>query len=153
MNHNGHHQHHQHHVRSTSSSTSRHSSSSSSSSNGKAHHHNHHNHHHHHHSSSSRMACEKASRKLRATLLKAARLGVSSNEIASLPAAKKIVSQRDHDWKLAVLLLLMFGGGVIVALVCTTSRGCSKLEDIVSIEIFLFSIFILNCVSHIGGRM
>ncbi|OXU19496.1 hypothetical protein TSAR_012377 [Trichomalopsis sarcophagae] len=125
MNHNGHHQHHQHHLRSASSSTSRHSSSSSASSNGKGQHHN-------HSSSGSRMACEKASRKLRATLLKAARLGVSSSEIASLPAAKKIVSQRDHDWKLAVLLLLMFGGGVIVALVCTTSRGCSKLEDIVS---------------------
>ena len=78
------------------------------------------------------MACEKASRRLRATLLKASRLGVSTSELAALPSAKRIVSQRDHDWKLAVLLLLMFGGGVIVALVCTTSRGCSKIEDIVS---------------------
>ncbi|XP_014236415.1 uncharacterized protein LOC106658808 [Trichogramma pretiosum] len=93
----------------------------------------HHHHHHQHHppsKGSTRMACEKASRKLRATLLKAARIGVTTNELARLPSAKKIVSQRDHDWKLAVLLLLMFGGGVIVALVCTTSRGCSKIEDI-----------------------
>ncbi|XP_011494398.1 PREDICTED: uncharacterized protein LOC105359479 [Ceratosolen solmsi marchali] len=81
-------------------------------------------------SSGTRMACEKASRRLRATLLKASRLGVTTADLARLPAAKRIVSQRDHDWKLAVLLLLMFGGGVIVALVCTTSRGCSKIEDI-----------------------
>lgn len=83
------------------------------------------------------MACEKASRRLRATLLKATRCGVSTAEVAGLPSAKKLVSQRDHDWKLAVLLLLMFGGGIIVALVCTTSsRGCSRIEDIVSIPFF-----------------
>ena len=125
------HHHHHHHTR---SQTTRHQSNGTQT-----------NGHHHHHQgcsngwkSPSRMACEKASRKLRATLVKAARWGVSNGELARLPAAKKIASQRDRDWKLAVLLLLMFGGGVIVALVCTTSRGCSKIEDIVSTFISMY---------------
>ncbi|KAG7188736.1 hypothetical protein KM043_008356 [Ampulex compressa] len=77
-----------------------------------------------------KMACEKASRRLRTILLKASRLGVSTTEVAGLPTAKKLVPQRDHGWKLAALLLLIFGGGVIVALACTARKGCSKLEEI-----------------------
>lgn len=83
-------------------------------------------------SNPTKMGCEKASRRLRTILVKASRLGVSTTEVARLPAAKKLIPQRDHGWKLAVFLLLMFGGGVIVALVCTARKGCSKLEDIVS---------------------
>lgn len=83
-------------------------------------------------SNPTKMACEKASRRLRTILVKASRFGVSTAEVARLPAAKKLIPQRDHGWKLAVFLLLMFGGGVIVALICTTRKGCSKLEDIVS---------------------
>lgn len=78
------------------------------------------------------MACEKASRRLRTILVKASRLGVSTTEVAKLPSAKKLIPQRDHGWKLAVFLLVMFGGGVIVALACTARKGCSKLEEIVS---------------------
>lgn len=81
-----------------------------------------------------KMGCEKASKRLRTILVKASRLGVSTAEVASLPAAKQLFPQRDHGWKLAVFLLLMFGGGVIVALVCTARKGCSKLEDIVSLN-------------------
>ncbi|KAK2585630.1 hypothetical protein KPH14_010254 [Odynerus spinipes] len=77
-----------------------------------------------------KVGCEKASRRLRTILVKASRLGVSTAEVARLPATKKLLPQRDHGWRLAVFLLLMFCGGVIVALVCTTRRGCSKLEDI-----------------------
>nr|KAF7398172.1 hypothetical protein H0235_016180 [Vespula pensylvanica] len=77
-----------------------------------------------------KVGCEKASRRLRTILVKASRLGVSTSEVAGLPAAKKLFPQKDHGWRLAVFLLLMFAGGVIVALVCTTRRGCSKLEDI-----------------------
>lgn len=83
-------------------------------------------------SNPTKMACEKASRRLRTILVRASRLGVSTSDVARLPAAKKLIPQRDHGWKLAVFLLLMFGGGVIVALVCTARKGCSKLEDIVS---------------------
>ncbi|XP_014212756.1 uncharacterized protein LOC106642483 [Copidosoma floridanum] len=83
---------------------------------------------------SSRMACEKASRRLRATLLKAERLGLSAGELAQLSAAKRIVAQRQHDWRMGLLLLLlfMFGGGLIVALFCTRggASSCSKIEDI-----------------------
>jgi len=79
-----------------------------------------------------KVACEKASRRLRTILVRASRIGVTTAEVARLPAAKKLIPQRDHGWKLAVFLLLMFGGGVIVALVCTARKGCSKLEDIVS---------------------
>ncbi|KYN16972.1 hypothetical protein ALC57_10744 [Trachymyrmex cornetzi] len=81
-------------------------------------------------SNPTKMACEKASRRLRTILVRASRIGVSTTEVARLPAAKKFIPQRDHGWKLAVFLLLMFGGGVIVALVCTARKGCSKLEDI-----------------------
>lgn len=83
-------------------------------------------------SNPTKVACEKASRRLKTILVRASRLGVSTSEVAGLPAAKKLIPQRDHGWKLAVFLLLMFGGGVIVALVCTARKGCSKLEDIVS---------------------
>lgn len=86
-------------------------------------------------SNSSKMACEKASRRLRATLLKANRLGVSSIEVAKLPSAKKLITERDHGWKLAVFMILMFGGGVVIALVCMAKNGCTRIEDIVSIKI------------------
>lgn len=85
-------------------------------------------------SNPTKMACEKASRRLRATLVKASRLGVSTSEVASLASAKRLIPQRDHGWRLAVFLLLMFGGGVIVALVCMARKGCSRIEDIVSIS-------------------
>ena len=91
-------------------------------------------------SNPTKMACEKASRRLRTILVRASRVGVSTAEVARLPAAKKLIPQRDHGWKLAVFLLLMFGGGVIVALVCTARKGCSKLEDIVSCFISLLFI-------------
>ncbi|XP_066588296.1 uncharacterized protein [Prorops nasuta] len=78
----------------------------------------------------SKMGCEKASKRLGTILVRASRLGVATTEVAGLPTAKKLVPQRDHGWKLAVFLLLMFLGGVIVALVCTSRRGCSKIEDI-----------------------
>ncbi|XP_029043789.2 uncharacterized protein LOC114876457 [Osmia bicornis bicornis] len=81
-------------------------------------------------SNPTKMACEKATRRLRTILVKASRLGVSTTEVARLPSAKKLIPQRDHGWKLAVFLLLMFGGGVIVALACTARKGCSKLEEI-----------------------
>ncbi|KAF7383289.1 hypothetical protein HZH68_015138 [Vespula germanica] len=81
-----------------------------------------------------KVGCEKASRRLRTILVKASRLGVSTSEVAGLPAAKKLFPQKDHGWRLAVFLLLMFAGGVIVALVCTTRRGCSKLEDILRVN-------------------
>lgn len=85
------------------------------------------------------MACEKASKRLRTILVKASRLGISTTEVAKLPSAKKLIPQRDHGWKLAVFLLVMFGGGVIVALACTARKGCSKLEEIVSsISIVLY---------------
>ncbi|XP_073968018.1 uncharacterized protein isoform X1 [Bombus fervidus] len=81
-------------------------------------------------SNPTKIACEKASRRLRTILVKASRLGVSTTEVAKLPSAKKLIPQRDHGWKLAVFLLVMFGGGVIVALACTARKGCSKLEEI-----------------------
>ncbi|XP_046737272.1 uncharacterized protein LOC124406014 [Diprion similis] len=81
-------------------------------------------------SNPSKMACEKAARRLRTLLFKASRLGVSAGDVAGLPSARKLVPQRDHGWKIAVFLILMFGGGVIVALVCTARRGCSRIEDI-----------------------
>ncbi|KAK1121086.1 hypothetical protein K0M31_010866 [Melipona bicolor] len=87
-------------------------------------------------SNPAKMACEKASRRLRTILVKASRLGVSTMEVAKLPSAKKLIPQRDHGWKLAVFLLVMFGGGVIVALACTARKGCSKLEEIVSNKYF-----------------
>lgn len=83
-------------------------------------------------SNPTKMACEKASRRLRTIFVKASRVGVSATEVAKLPTAKKLIPQRDHGWKLAVFLLLMFGGGVIVALACTARKGCSKLDEIVS---------------------
>ncbi|KZC07169.1 hypothetical protein WN55_08551 [Dufourea novaeangliae] len=76
------------------------------------------------------MACEKATRKLRTILVKASRIGVPTTEVARLPTAKKLIPQRDHGWKLAVFLLLMLGGGMIVALACTARKGCTKLEEI-----------------------
>ncbi|KAG6797933.1 hypothetical protein HZU73_06725 [Apis mellifera caucasica] len=81
-------------------------------------------------SNPAKMACEKASKRLRTILVKASRLGVSTTEVAKLASAKKLIPQRDHGWKLAVFLLVMFGGGVIVALACTARKGCSKLEEI-----------------------
>ncbi|XP_017789882.1 PREDICTED: uncharacterized protein LOC108572193 [Habropoda laboriosa] len=81
-------------------------------------------------SNPTKMACEKASRRLRTILVRASRLGVSTTEVARLASAKRLIPQRDHGWKLAVFLLLMFGGGVIVALACTARKGCSKLEEI-----------------------
>lgn len=83
-------------------------------------------------SNPSKMACEKASRRLRATLLKATRMGIDSKEVAGLPSAKKLIPQRDHGWRLAVFMVLMFGGSVVVALVCMAKNGCSRIEDIVS---------------------
>ena len=83
-------------------------------------------------SNPSKMACDKATRRLRSTLVKATRLGVSTSEVASLASAKRLIPQRDHGWRLAVFLLLMFGGGVIVAVVCMARKGCSRIEDIVS---------------------
>lgn len=95
-------------------------------------------------SNPAKMACEKASKRLRTILVKASRLGVSTTEVAKLASAKKLIPQRDHGWKLAVFLLVMFGGGVIVALACTARKGCSKLEEIVSSisNIFLLSLLI-----------
>ncbi|XP_076180541.1 uncharacterized protein LOC143153347 isoform X1 [Ptiloglossa arizonensis] len=87
-------------------------------------------------SNPTKMACEKASRRLRTVLVKASRLGVSTTEVARLPTAKKLIPQRDHGWKLAVFLLLMFCGGVIVAWACTARKGCSKLEEIHARKIF-----------------
>ncbi|XP_076678821.1 uncharacterized protein LOC143374522 [Andrena cerasifolii] len=81
-------------------------------------------------SNPTKMGCEKATRRLRTILVKASRLGVSTTDVARLPSAKKLIPQRDHGWKLAVFLLLMFGGGMIVALACTVRKGCSKLEEI-----------------------
>ncbi|KAL2713323.1 hypothetical protein V1478_017021 [Vespula squamosa] len=75
-------------------------------------------------------SCEKASRRLRTILVKASRLGVSTAEVAKLPAAKKLIPQKNHSWRLTVFLFLMFAGGVIVALVCTARTGCTRLEDI-----------------------
>lgn len=95
-------------------------------------------------SNPAKMACEKASKRLRTILVKASRLGVSTTEVAKLASAKKLIPQRDHGWKLAVFLLVMFGGGVIVVLACTARKGCSKLEEIVSSisNIFLLSLLI-----------
>ncbi|XP_015428588.1 PREDICTED: uncharacterized protein LOC107185430 [Dufourea novaeangliae] len=81
-------------------------------------------------SNPTKMACEKATRKLRTILVKASRIGVPTTEVARLPTAKKLIPQRDHGWKLAVFLLLMLGGGMIVALACTARKGCTKLEEI-----------------------
>lgn len=80
----------------------------------------------------SKVACEKATRRLKAILLKASRLGVSTAEVAKLPTAKNFVTRRDHGWKLFIFLCLMFSGGVIVAVICTARKGCSRIEDIVS---------------------
>ena len=117
--------------------------------------HNHHHHHHHHHhqqnnnnnnvhyreqsrnsrNNSSKMACEKANRRLNATLAKASRFGLTSTDLASLPSVKRIISHRDHDWKLGVLMLFTFAAGVILALLCTSNnKSCStRIEDIVSL--------------------
>ncbi|XP_012289104.1 uncharacterized protein LOC105704461 [Orussus abietinus] len=81
-------------------------------------------------SNPSKMACEKASRRLRTVLFKASRLGVNGAEVANLTSAKRLLPRRDHGWKLAVFLVLMLAGGVIVALVCTAREGCSRIEDI-----------------------
>lgn len=81
----------------------------------------------------SKMACEKASRRLRTILVKASRLSVNTAEVLTLPSARKLISRKDH-WGLAVFVILMFGGGVIVALMCTTRRGCSRIEEIVSTQ-------------------
>ncbi|XP_074115636.1 uncharacterized protein LOC141538177 isoform X2 [Cotesia typhae] len=81
-------------------------------------------------SNSSKMACEKASKRLKSTLLKATRLGITTTEVAGLSSAKRLIPQRDHGWRLAVFMILMFGGGVVVALVCMAKNGCSRLEDI-----------------------
>jgi len=98
-------------------------------------------------SNPTKMACEKASRRLRTILVRASRIGVSTAEVARLPTAKKLIPQRDHGWKLAVFLLLMFGGGVIVALVCTARKGCSKLEDIVSCFFLIYLYFFMNIMN------
>ena len=98
-------------------------------------------------SNPTKMACEKASRRLRTILVRASRIGVSTAEVARLPTAKKLIPQRDHGWKLAVFLLLMFGGGVIVALVCTARKGCSKLEDIVSCFFLMYLYFFMNIMN------
>lgn len=98
-------------------------------------------------SNPTKMACEKASRRLRTILVRASRIGVSTAEVARLPTAKKLIPQRDHGWKLAVFLLLMFGGGVIVALVCTARKGCSKLEDIVSCSFLIYLYFFMNIMN------
>ncbi|XP_063976368.1 uncharacterized protein LOC135162128 isoform X3 [Diachasmimorpha longicaudata] len=82
-------------------------------------------------SNSTKMACEKATKRLRGTLCKATRLGVSSAEVAGLPSTKRLIPQRlDHGWRLAVFMVLMFGGGVVVALVCMAKNGCTRMEDI-----------------------
>ncbi|KAF7996653.1 hypothetical protein HCN44_002299 [Aphidius gifuensis] len=81
-------------------------------------------------SNSSKMACEKASRRLKATLHKANKLGVTTTEIAKLPSAKKLITERDHGWRLAVFMILMFVGGVVIALVCIAKNGCTRIEDI-----------------------
>ena len=81
-----------------------------------------------------KMACEKASRRLKTTLLKASRLGVTTVEVTRLPSAKKLISRKDHSWRLAVLVILMFVGGIVAALICTARSGCSRIEEIVSKE-------------------
>lgn len=103
-------------------------------------------------SNPAKMACEKASKRLRTILVKASRLGVSTTEVAKLPSAKKLIPQRDHGWKLAVFLLVMFGGGVIVALACTARKGCSKLEEIVSSISKLYLIIVINRKSQSISR-
>ena len=80
----------------------------------------------------SKMACEKASRRLRTILVRASRLGVNTAEATTLPSAKKLISRKDHGWRLAVFVILMFGGLVIVTLICTILRSCSRTEEVVS---------------------
>lgn len=68
------------------------------------------------------MSCDKASRRLKHLIGKAERLGLNSQDIIELPAAKKlIVKTRTSSTRNTILATIIFIliGGIVVASFCT----------------------------------
>lgn len=89
---------------------------------------------------------EKAAKRLRTILMRASRLGISKSEVAGLASARKLFPQRDSNLRLVIYFSLVLIGSIIVALICTARKGCTKQEDIVSINLQEYTIFIFLCV-------
>jgi len=71
----------------------------------------------------SKKSCEKASRRLRSLVAKARRWGLTTEEVAELPAIKKLVPTRvtsnSTPWTTLAMIALVLGGGIILAYICT----------------------------------
>lgn len=68
------------------------------------------------------MSCEKASRRLKFLLSKTKRLGLSTDEVVGLPAAKRLLSARvtaaSTVWTILAMIALILGGGTILIFFC-----------------------------------
>lgn len=70
----------------------------------------------------SKRSCEKASRRLRSLIAKARRWGLTTGEVAELPAIKRLVPNRVNPSSAArttlAMILLLLGGGIVLAYIC-----------------------------------
>lgn len=70
----------------------------------------------------SKRSCEKASRRLRTLIAKARRWGLTTEEVAELPAIKKLVPTRitssSARWTTLAMIALVLGGGMVLAYIC-----------------------------------
>ena len=77
-----------------------------------------------------RMSCEKASRRLKFLLGKAKRLGLGTDEVVDLPAAKRLLSARVTSastvWTILAMIALILGGGLILIFLCTPCVARSR---------------------------
>ncbi|TGZ49983.1 Uncharacterized protein DBV15_11607 [Temnothorax longispinosus] len=70
----------------------------------------------------SKRSCEKASRRLRSLIAKARRWGLTTKEVAELPAMKKLVPTRitsgSATWTTLAMIALILGSGMVLAYIC-----------------------------------
>ncbi|KAI4482859.1 hypothetical protein M0804_008712 [Polistes exclamans] len=76
----------------------------------------------------SRMSCEKASRKLRYLIAKAKRLGLTTEEVAELPAIKRLLPGRIMSTTRTTLfiIVLILGGSLVLAFLCAPCIARSR---------------------------
>ncbi|KAK2580885.1 hypothetical protein KPH14_005955 [Odynerus spinipes] len=76
----------------------------------------------------SRMSCEKASRRLRYLIAKAKRLGLTTEEVAELPAIKRLVPARvmSSTWMTLFMIVLILGGSFVLVFLCAPCVARSR---------------------------
>ena len=79
------------------------------------------------------MSCEKASKRLRILIAKAKRLGISQEEVADLPTAKKLTTVRvtSFTWSiLAAIGIIILGGSLFLIYLCNPCNGRRIVQDV-----------------------